>query len=108
VRAGFGDVATHCGSCHREDGHTGGAGLHLDLPAPMSASVMSSPPYRTAVGRGRILSADANASLLFQRFTEGGPGRMPPVGTQVMHDDGVARVRAMTEALPHPGRQSAY
>ncbi len=30
---------------------------------------------------------------------------MPPIGTQVMHDDGVAMVRAMIVALEVPGRQ---
>ncbi len=105
VSAGVGYLATHCGSCHREGGYAGGTGLHMNLPTPMPVGVEATPLFQTAVLRGLVVPGSPEQSLLFRRFTDEGPARMPPIGTQVMHDDGVAMVRAMIVALEVPGRQ---
>ncbi len=107
----------NCGaSCHNaNDDATGNAtGLRLALVVDGAWNVSSRDVVRTTVGVGakmpayagetRIAPGRADASLLVRlASTRGDPGaQMPPVGSRVTDDAGLATLRAWIDAMPRP------
>lgn len=102
----------NCGSCHNENPNATGypIGLRLRLrtdelarpPASWQsiASTINVPAKNEDATR--IVPGDPDASLLVARFSVDGALRMPPIGSNVVDADGVAKVRAWISAMPRP------
>ena len=100
----------NCGtSCHNENPNATGypIGLRLrlrtgELGGPptgwQSRASTIGVPAKNEEGT-RIVPGDPDASLLVQRFAVEGALRMPPIGSDVVDADGVAKVRAWISAL---------
>lgn len=103
----------NCGtSCHNENANA--TGYPIGLRLRLRVDELARPPatwqsLASTVGvraknedATRIVAGDPDASLLVQRFSADGALRMPPIGTNVVDADGVAKVRAWISALPRP------
>jgi mono/diheme cytochrome c family protein len=110
--AALGSLHANCGHCHNASGE-GVPQLDLDLWLPVGASsVETTPSYLTAVGQptqgfaapfigGRIVAGDPAASAVFFRMGErGNNAQMPPLGTEMVDDEGLSAVEAWILSLP--------
>jgi uncharacterized repeat protein (TIGR03806 family) len=92
-------LEVNCGHCHGPNGPANTSGLHLltDETDPAHLGICKSP---VAAGRGSggfafdIAPGHADSSILIYRMESDDPGiRMPEVGRQVAHREGVELVR---------------
>jgi uncharacterized repeat protein (TIGR03806 family) len=98
----------NCGHCHSPAGFASNSGLYLqhDEPDPAHQGIGKRP---VAAGRGSggmmfaIAPGNPDASILVHRMESNEPGvMMPQFGRTVVHDEGVALVRAYVQSL-RPG-----
>ncbi len=85
----------NCGSCHRFGGG-GTADIQLNLEVPLEASrTIDVAPGQGGFGipDARIIAAgDPSRSTLFYRLASAGAGHMPPIGTSLVDQRGVALI----------------
>lgn len=95
----------NCGHCHSRAGFAGNSGLYLDLEEQDAAArgVLKRP---VAAGRGSgdlafdVAPGDPDRSILIYRMASREPGvMMPQIGRSVVHDEGLALVRAYIASL---------
>ena len=95
----------NCGHCHNEHGPADTSGLWLDAGAhPPRHLGLCKPSVAAGQGTGGhrfdIVPGGADASILVFRMASDDPGvRMPEVGRDVVHTEGVALVRAWIDAM---------
>ncbi len=104
-RAALGYLHGNCGSCHRDDGPLAPVGLVLasSIAAGHDDAIRSAVdrPSRIAPARRRVARRVAEESVLFDRVRSREPAvQMPPLGTQVVDDEGVALLAAWIGELP--------
>jgi hypothetical protein len=107
ARAALGYLHANCGACHTTTGPLAALDLVLDARAHDGAGLAS--PVASVVGRGskvRVPTADGaadvrvvpglpEASVLWRRMASRDPRlQMPPLGTRVVDDEGVALLEA--------------
>ncbi|MCW3091671.1 MAG: hypothetical protein JWP81_2740 [Ferruginibacter sp.] len=92
-------LAVNCAHCHRREGpaQTSGLFLNEEEKDPTAIGINKAP---VAAGKGSggrmvdILPGDANASITWYRMQTQDPGeRMPELGRNLVHKEGVALVR---------------
>lgn len=112
AQAALGSLHANCGHCHNASGE-GVSHLDLDMWLPIEATtVEDTPTYLTAVGQptqgfsapfigGRIVAGDPGKSAVhFRMATRGDNAQMPPLGTEMVDDEGLAAVEAWILSLP--------
>lgn len=96
----------NCGHCHRPEGSANTSGLFLMTtdPSPAHWGIGKSP---VAAGRGSggravdIQPGMPDSSILVYRMAHTDPGiRMPELGRQLIHQEGLDLVRAWISAMP--------
>jgi len=96
----------NCGHCHRPEGPANTSGLHLTSleKDPARLGFCKSP---VAAGKGSgglrfdIHPGQPDSSILVYRMEQQNPGvRMPELGRQLLHQEGVALIRQWIAALP--------
>ena len=96
----------NCGHCHRHEGAANTSGMFLDIHTntPAELGVNKAP---IAAGRGTgnrlygIVPGQADASILLYRMESDDPGiRMPEVGRQLVHQEGIDLIREWIESMP--------
>ena len=99
----------NCGHCHRPEGPASTSGLFLtwDQPYGPNLGIMKRP---TAAGRGAgdllydIVPGRPDESILIYRMESTDPGvMMPELGRTIVHEEGVALIRAWIASLAHEG-----
>lgn len=100
----------NCASCHREGGDASTSGMWVDFPSsdpeenPLGVGICKNPTSPGGATCGNtfdIVPGEPDASILICRVSIDDPeDRMPPLGRQLIHDDGVAVLRDFIEALP--------
>jgi cytochrome c553 len=96
-RSALGYLHANCGTCHRNEG--GLASLEFVLASPSDAPLLADGgpiattldrPSRAIAGRMRIARRQPDRSLLVERMRSRVPVlQMPPLGTQLVDDEGV-------------------
>ncbi len=95
----------NCGHCHSPAGFASNSGLYLqhDEPSPAHQGILKRP---VAAGRASgsaefsIKPGDPDGSILVNRMASSEPGvMMPQFGRTVVHDEGVALLRAYVMSL---------
>jgi uncharacterized repeat protein (TIGR03806 family) len=95
----------NCAHCHNPRGPASTSGLHLGHGAdPAQIGILKSP---VAAGKGSgdriydIDPGDAEASILHYRMVNTEPGvRMPELGRQLLHPEGIELIEAWINAMP--------
>lgn len=109
--AALGYLNANCGGCHQQGSPTmDNVPLELRLYVADLDAVESTATYRTAVGVEAKLDApslivdpgDAAASSLHQRMDSRDAIAMPPVGSELVDDAGLAIIEAWIAAMPAP------
>ncbi len=110
-RAALGYMHANCGSCHI-DGTLAGDKVALRMHGTVGAgSPQDWPVYQTAIGAPThhvlqtsisVVPGDPDASQVAERMAQRGFLQMPPIGTEVVDQDGVAAVRAWISGLQTP------
>ncbi len=99
----------NCGHCHQPEGPASTSGLFLtwDQPHGPNLGIMKRP---TAAGRGAgnllydIVPGRPDESILVYRMKSTDPGvMMPELGRTIVHEEGVALIRAWIASLDHEG-----
>ncbi len=99
----------NCGHCHRPEGPASTSGLFLtwDEPYGPNLGIMKRP---TAAGRGAgdllydIVPGRPDESIVVYRMESTDPGvMMPELGRSIVHEEGVALIRAWIAALDGKG-----
>ena len=92
-------LAVNCASCHRRHGSAANSGLYLeyDNEDPLSLGLWKTP---VAAGNGSggltyvIHPGEADQSiLLYRMIAEEVDARMPEIGRELIHEDGIALIR---------------
>ncbi|MGH9462045.1 MAG: hypothetical protein ACRD1X_12550, partial [Vicinamibacteria bacterium] len=98
-------LAANCSMCHKSGGT---AGTNLDLTWDVGNSEMNAIGIRPKRGRLGIRLAqiikpgDPDRSILLERMVTSNPQHwMPPLGSRLVDDDGVALIRDWILSLPH-------
>ncbi len=95
----------NCGHCHSPAGFASNSGLYLqhDEPSPAHQGILKRP---VAAGRASgsaefsIKPGDPDGSILINRMASAEPGvMMPQFGRTIVHDEGVALLRAYVAGL---------
>lgn len=95
----------NCAHCHRKEGpaQTSGMLLNADEKDPTAIGINKAP---VAAGKGSggrmvdILPGDANGSILWYRMQTQAPGeRMPELGRNLIHAEGLALIREWIENM---------
>lgn len=95
----------NCGHCHRPEGPANHSGLHLSTleEDPVHLGVWKAP---VAAGKGSggllvdIHPGRPDSSILLYRMQEADPGiRMPELGRQIAHQEGIALIRDWIAAM---------
>ncbi len=95
----------NCGHCHRPEGPANTSGLHLTTleTEPAHLGILKSP---VAAGKGSgglhydIAPGQPDSSILLYRMLQQDPGiRMPELGRQVTHREGVELIREWIAAM---------
>jgi uncharacterized repeat protein (TIGR03806 family) len=95
----------NCGHCHNEKGPADTSGLWLDVgDHPPRHLGLCKPPIAAGQGTGDhrfgIVPGDPDASILAYRMSSDDPGvRMPELGRDTVHREGVALIRAWIAAM---------
>lgn len=105
-RAALGYLHSNCGTCHRGDGELGALGMVLlsspsgsSADAPLQTTVDR--PSRSRPGAVRVARRSPDRSLLLERMRSRMPlVQMPPLGTQLVDEEGVRLLSAWIEELP--------
>lgn len=97
----------NCGHCHNAHGPAGTSGMFLDISeqAPERLGVNKTP---VAAGRGSggrkfgIMPGKPNESILLYRMENDDPGiRMPELGRQLQHSEGVELIKNWIREMKH-------
>lgn len=98
-------LEVNCAHCHRPDGPAKTSGLHLsaDVTRPFEVGI-GKPPVAAGRGSGGlqfdIVPGHPEKSILFYRITSTDPGiMMPELGKKLVHEEGVALIRAWITSL---------
>jgi uncharacterized repeat protein (TIGR03806 family) len=89
----------NCAHCHRSDGPAQTSGLYLTAHETNSTALgINKTPVAAGNGSGGnlydIVPGDANASILLYRMKTKAPGeRMPELGRNLVHEEGVALIQ---------------
>lgn len=94
----------NCAHCHSDVGAADTAGLDLGYEAPRAALGVCKPPVAAGRGSGGraydVSPGDPDASILLYRMDHRDPGvMMPELGRSLVHNEGVADVRAWIAAM---------
>jgi hypothetical protein len=112
ARAALGYLHANCGGCHNADGPLAAEldmrlAQHVaddDSARPMLASTVACPTHASLAGGAhplRVAPAHPDASYLAQRMASREPSlQMPPLGSDLVDDAGLALVRRWIAALP--------
>lgn len=101
-------LAVNCGHCHNRAGFASNSGLYLnpEETTPAHLGIFKRP---VAAGRGSggmmfsITPGQPDASILVHRMESSEPGiMMPQFGRSMVHEDGVALIRAWISAMSAP------
>ena len=99
-------LAVNCGHCHSRTGFASNSGLYL-VPEEQDPAHLGVNKRPVAAGRGSgghefsILPGAPDRSILLHRMTSTEPGiMMPQFGRALVHDDGVALIKAWIAAMP--------
>ncbi len=98
---------TNCAHCHNPVGSASNSGLFLNPEAADVAVATGIYKRPVAAGRGSgghdfaIAPGDPDRSIMVHRMSSTEPGvAMPEVGRSMVHDEGVALIRAWISSLP--------
>lgn len=100
-------LAVNCAHCHNPEGSASNSGLFLNTA--MAADSVATGIYKRPVAAGRgsgghdfaIAPGAPAQSIMIHRMSSTEPGvAMPEVGRSMVHDEGVALVRAWISSLP--------
>ena len=108
VSAALGYLHSNCGPCHGNALAPSGLLFWVDVE---TATPEETGTYLTGVGMRavrpigeateRIIPGDPDMSLVVQRMESRMDGiQMPPIGTEIVHPEGIEDVRAWITALP--------
>lgn len=98
-------LAVNCASCHRLEGSAANSGLYLEYDNRDSLSLGF---YKTPVAAGdgsgglsyAIVPGAADESiLLYRMISDQVEERMPEIGRELMHEEGVALIRAWIDGM---------
>lgn len=94
----------NCAHCHSDVGAADTAGIDLRIDAPLRALGLCKPPVAAGRGSGGrrfdVAPGRADASILVHRLASTDPGvMMPELGRTLVHEEGLARVRAWIDGL---------
>ena len=98
-------LAVNCAHCHRKEGPAQTSGLYLteDEKDPTAIGINKAP---VAAGKGSggrmvdILPGDAKQSILWYRMQTSDPGeRMPELGRNLVHKEGVALIQQWIDEM---------
>lgn len=96
----------NCAHCHNPTGpaFTSGLDLSFDQAMPMRIGMFKAPVAAgrsASIGRYDIVPGKPDESILLYRLATIDPGvRMPTTGRSLVHDEGVALIRAWIENMP--------
>lgn len=100
-------LMTNCAHCHNPAGSASNSGLFLNPEAADVAVATGIYKRPVAAGRGSgghdfaIAPGDPDRSIMVHRMSSTEPGvAMPEVGRSMVHDEGVALIRAWISSLP--------
>lgn len=105
----MGYLHANCGLCHNRTSPVFvTVAVEFWQTTDALGSVEATPAYRTTVRKENAFWPDLHIiepgrpgrSELFLRMNERGPAQMPPVATELVDSDGVAKVRAWIESMP--------
>ncbi|MBX3421144.1 MAG: hypothetical protein KF752_06265 [Pirellulaceae bacterium] len=98
----------NCSSCHRPGGvaYTSGLDLRYEQTEPVRFGIFKAPVAAgRATGNGRFViePGEPDKSILLKRLESTDPGiRMPVVGRDLKHDEGVQLIRSWIEGMRYP------
>lgn len=98
-------LAVNCASCHQRDGSAANSGLYLEYDNQDSLSIgFNKTPVAAGDGSGGfryvIDPGNANESILLYRMNSGDiETRMPEIGRELIHEEGVALIRQWIDAM---------
>jgi hypothetical protein len=111
VEGALGYLHANCGLCHNgQSGVSRTTKLRLWETVDHLDAVKNTTAYTTTIGRPNaflpalhvIEPGRPDESELVIRISERGSRQMPPIGTEIVDKDGVAKIRAWVESLPRP------
>lgn len=96
----------NCAHCHRPGGQASNTGFRVDYNTPLEGNaayhgICQSPVSGASAGSTKIIvPGDAETSLLYNRLHTTNPGlSMPPLGRQVIHNEGTQLIKAWIDQL---------
>ncbi|MBL0967083.1 MAG: hypothetical protein IBJ05_09720, partial [Blastomonas sp.] len=100
-------LMVNCAHCHNPKGSASNSGLFLNYGAAADRTTTGVYKRPVAAGRGSggrefaILPGQPDQSIMIHRMASTEPGvAMPEVGRSMVHEEGVALIRAWISSLP--------